>query len=224
LSRIAHLPNGARLRLPDGGDVSLAGGNVYLIRGANRDAVCAEVNTGSPDWINLSVGLNRWPIVEHGLLANAGINVSAVEARDGTVLTAPFPINDFYGHYGNSWRVPASQSLLFVCGRKVVSGNPTAPFYASDLPPGLAKQARAICLDAHVRGSAARRLHARCRGAWRAGGGQGFPRRTGERHPGPDHPAAVQRTRSLTGRGRRGTRASTATRAQATIRASSALA
>ena len=149
--RIAHLPDGARLRLPDGGDVSLTGGNVYLIRGANRDAVRAEVNTGSPDWIDLSVGLNRWPVVEHGLLANAGTNVNAIEARDGTVLTAPFPINEFYGHYGNSWRVPASQSLLSVCGRKVLSGNPTAPFYASDLPPGLAKQTRAICLNAGVR-------------------------------------------------------------------------
>ena len=150
-NRITNLANGKQLNLPDGGDVSLSGGNTYLIRGANGDSVRAQVNPGNPTWINVAVGLNRWPVTESGLLANAGTNVNAIESRGGTVLTAPFAFNEFYGFYGNSWRVPANQSLLSPCGRKVVSGDPRTLFYASNLPPTLAKPARVICLEAGVR-------------------------------------------------------------------------
>ncbi len=150
-NRITNLANGTQLNLPDGGDVSLSGGNTYLIRGANGDSVRAQVNQGNPTWINVAVGLNRWPVAESGLLANAGTNVNAIESRGGTVLTAPFAFNEFYGLYGNSWRVPANQSLLSACGSKVVSGNPQTLFYTSNLPPTLAKQARVICLEAGVR-------------------------------------------------------------------------
>ncbi len=76
---------------------------------------------------------------------------TAIESRGGTVLTAPFAFNEFYGLYGDSWRVPANQSLLSACGREVVSGNPGALFYAGNLPPALAKQAGVVCLDAGVR-------------------------------------------------------------------------
>jgi hypothetical protein len=145
-----NLINGKQLNLPDGGDVSLHG-NVYLIRGANGNSVRATVNPGTPNWIDVSVGLNRWPIAERGLLANAGTNVNAIEARDGTVLTAPFAFNQFYGLYGNSWRVPASQSLLSACGDKVIRGNPTTLFYTNNLPPVLAKQARGVCIEAKIR-------------------------------------------------------------------------
>ena len=150
-NRITNLANGTQLNLSDGGDVSLSGGNTYLIRGANGDSVRAQVNPGNPTWINVAVGLNRWPVTESGLLANAGTNVDAIESRGGTVLTAPFIFSEFYGLYGNSWRVPANQSLLSACGRKVVSGNAQTLFYASNLPPTLAKPARVICLDAGVR-------------------------------------------------------------------------
>jgi hypothetical protein len=148
--KVTHLANGGQLRLPGGGAVSLSG-NVYLIRAANGDSVHATVNPGSPSWINVSVGLHRWPVAESGLLANAGTNALAIESRGGTVLTAPFPFNEFYGVYGNSWRVPASESLLSPCGGKVVSGNPATVFYAGNLPPGLAKEARTICLQSGVR-------------------------------------------------------------------------
>ena len=150
-NRITNLANGTQLNLPDGGDVSLSGGDTYLIRGANGNSVRAQVNPGNPTWINVAVGLNRWPVAESGLLANAGTNVNAIESRGGTMLTAPFAFNEFYGLYGNSWRVPANQSLLSACGRTVVSGNPQTLFYTSNLPPTLAKQARVVCLEAGVR-------------------------------------------------------------------------
>ncbi len=149
-NRRVSLGSGAQLNLPGGGDVSLRG-NVYLIRQGNGNAVSATVNPGSPSWIDVSVGLNRWPMAERGLLANAGTNVDDIESSGGTVLTAPFAFNQFYGLYGNSWRVPASQSLLAGCGEKVVRGNPTTLFYASNLPPAVAKAARAVCLEAKVR-------------------------------------------------------------------------
>lgn len=149
-NKVTSLASGSRLNLPGGGDVTLSG-NSYLIRGADGDSVRADVNPGNPSWINVSVGLDKWPTAETGLLASAAGNPIALESRGGVILTAPFPINQFYGVYGNSWRVPASQSLLSACGGKVVSGNPTAPFYASNLPPSLAEQARVACREAGVR-------------------------------------------------------------------------
>ncbi len=144
------LANGGHINLPGGGKVSL-NGNAYLIQDAAGDSVTAAVNNGSPDWINASVGLGRWPETVQGLLANAGTDVEAVQARSGTVLTAPFAFKEFYGLYGNSWRVPASQSLLSACGTKVASGNPQNVFYPNDLPPKIASAARAACLAAKVR-------------------------------------------------------------------------
>jgi hypothetical protein len=151
--RPAQLASGGYRNLPGGGQVSLSG-NTYLIRGPHGDSVTAQVNTGNPTWINVSVGLSRWPVAERGLLANAGTNADAIESRGGVVLTAPFNFDEFYGVYGNSWRVPASQSLLSPCGREVASGNPATVFYANNLPPELAKQAGAVCLHAGVRAAA----------------------------------------------------------------------
>lgn len=144
------LANGSQRNLADGGDVSLHG-NAYLIRSANGDSVGAQVNTGSPDWINVSVGLGRWPEKVHGLLANAGANPHAIESRGGLVLTAPFPFDKFYHQYGESWRVTPKESLLSVCGDKVVSSDPQNVFYANNIDPKLARTARDICLGTGVK-------------------------------------------------------------------------
>lgn len=146
---VSLAPGGVR-RLHDGGDVSLRG-NVYLIRSANGDSVQAQVNIGNPDWINVSVGLGRWPETVHGLLANAGANRNAIQSRGGVVLTAPFPFDKFYHLYGDSWRVPAKDSLLSVCGKRVSSGDPQGLLYASNLNPQQARPARALCLDGGVK-------------------------------------------------------------------------
>jgi len=149
-SRTVNLANGVQRNLPDGGDVSRYG-NVYLIRGQSGDSVRAEVNPGNPSWINVSVGLGRSPATVHGLLANAGNNVNAIQSRGGTVLTAPFAFNEFYHLYGDSWRVPANQSLLSACGGKVASGDPQKLLYSSDLNPELYKTAHAVCVGAGVK-------------------------------------------------------------------------
>lgn len=144
------LADGQQLNLADGGDI-FRQGNVYLIRGKSGDSVRVEVNSGSPNWMNVSVGLGRWPTKVHGLLANAGNNANALEARDGTVLPAPVSFKDLYARYGDSWRVPSSQSLLSACGRKVVRANPTRPFTTQDLKPPVYKRARGICISVGVK-------------------------------------------------------------------------
>lgn len=148
-NKTVKLPSGHMLSLPGGGTVSLTG-NVYLIRSVHGNSVQAVINSGHPNWINVSVGLGRWPEVVRGLLANARNNPRAIESRGGVILTAPFHFNPFYHVYGDSWRVPARQSLLNVCGGKVVSGDPRNLMYPGNINPQLAGPARQACLQAGV--------------------------------------------------------------------------
>ena len=146
--KINDLGDGQSLSLPDGVDVKRKG-NVYLITGESGDSVRAEVNAS---WINVSVGLGRWPAKVRGLIANANGNVNEIETRDGTALTNPFPFADLYHRYADSWRVPSNESLLRVCGdREIESGIPTTTFYANDLDPKLYERARAVCVAAGVK-------------------------------------------------------------------------
>lgn len=144
--KTVRLLSGHLLSLRGGGTVSLDG-NVYLIRGVNGDSVQAVINSGHPNWIDVSVGLGRWPESIRGLLANAHNNPRAIESRGGVILTAPFHFNRFYHVYGDSWRVPARQSLLTVCGGKVASGDPRNLMYSSNINPKLAARARSVCLQ-----------------------------------------------------------------------------
>jgi hypothetical protein len=144
--RTVNLPPGAQKNLADGGDVSLdRTGSVYLIRGASGNSVRAQINIANPDYINVSVGLGRWPEAVHGLLANAGTNVTALAARGGAVIHAPFAFNTFYHKYGDSWRVPIKSSLLSDCGEKVQSSDPANLMYADNLDPKQAEAAKALC-------------------------------------------------------------------------------
>ncbi|HET9894570.1 MAG TPA: hypothetical protein VFQ44_06510 [Streptosporangiaceae bacterium] len=149
------LPVGGRRNLRDGGDVSLAinqfGQEQYLIRGARGDSLTAAIATGAPTHIDVSVGLGRWPETVHGLLANAGTDVTALASRPGVVFHAPFAFNTFYSKYGNSWHVPVKESLLSDCGLKVATGDPANLMYASNLDPKLARVARATCTQAGVK-------------------------------------------------------------------------
>jgi len=149
-----QLASGTWLALPGGGTVSRQG-NSYLIRDANGDSVQA-----APDsylgfsYLDVGVGLGRWPTTVRGLLANAGSDADAIESSDGTILTAPFQFGEFYQLYGNSWRVPAQQDLLSPCGTRVASGNPTENFEVNNLPPELEQRAHAICVRAGVKAPA----------------------------------------------------------------------
>jgi hypothetical protein len=144
-----QLASGGHTSLPGGGGVSLSG-TTYLIQDAAMDSVKAAVITGNPDRINVTINLPHRPATLRGLLASAPHNPNAIQARNGTVLTPPFNFNQFYNLYGNSWRVPLSQSLLTACGKPPASTNPSNVYYAGSLPPKLAATARAECLAAGV--------------------------------------------------------------------------
>jgi hypothetical protein len=84
-------------------------------------------------------------------LANANSNVNQLMSSDGKVLTNPFSFQELYGHYGNSWRVKPSDSLLRVCGEAREQRNPEKPFNADQLKPDVAARAEAICKKAGVK-------------------------------------------------------------------------
>ena len=90
-----------------------------------------------------------------GLLTNANGNINQIAARDGTLLTNPFPFEDLYHGFADSWRVPAKESLLSACGVKGVErGIPSKPFYASDLDPEVYERTRRVCTAAGVEAGA----------------------------------------------------------------------
>jgi len=144
--------NGSTVSLGSGGQLSLPGGTVslsgstYLIQDTSGDSVTATVNTGSPNWINLGVGLGRWPEAVTGLLANAGTGVTSIAERGGTVLTAPFDFKQFYGDYSSSWRISGTQQdLLTACGSAPPSTDPSNVFYTGNLAVKTAQAAQAVC-------------------------------------------------------------------------------
>jgi hypothetical protein len=145
-----QIQNGKVLEFPSGVDVE-RNGNVYIIRNDEGNWVRAQVVN---PYINISVGLGRWPAIVRGILANANGNVNEIEARDGSVLTAPFGFADLYHHYAESWSVPARESLLSPCKGKVELRLPKRPFFARDLSPKQYITARAICKGAGVEGNA----------------------------------------------------------------------
>jgi len=145
------LADGKSLVLPSGVHIARSG-NVYSIQDKSGDSVRAELNG---TYINVTVGLGRWPQEAHGLLLNANGNINEIAARDGKVLTAPFPFADLYHHYSDSWAVPRAQSLLDVCGKPIVeAGLPEKPFFAKDLPTKQYQAARTACARAGVKAKA----------------------------------------------------------------------
>jgi uncharacterized membrane protein len=142
------LPDGKTVSTPDGVNVSRSG-NVYFIKNRSGDSVRAQLN---PTWIDVSVGVGRWASKVRGLLANGNGNINQIETRDGTVLTNPFPWEDFYYRYADSWRVPADESLLSACGNRDIDHSiPKRPFHANDLDPRLRERTRAVCAAAGVK-------------------------------------------------------------------------
>ena len=142
-----EIADGKTLSLPSGINI-LHTGNVYLIGDQSGNSVRAEDNGTH---INVSVGLGHWPEKVRGILANAK-GTNQIETSTGAVLTSPFAFNDLYHRYADSWRVPAQESLLSVCGdQELETGIPKKSFYAKDLDPKVAKRAQAICREAGVK-------------------------------------------------------------------------
>ena len=146
--KVTDIDDGGSMVLPDGVDI-VRRGNAYFIRDEIGNSVRATVNS---TYIDVSVGMGRWPSDVKGLLVNHQGNVNQLEASDGTVLTNPFPFDQLYGHFADSWRVPDGESLLSACGaRKEERRAPSRPFYANDLAPDVFKRAQAACVAAGVK-------------------------------------------------------------------------
>ena len=144
----AEVGDGKTLSLPSGVDI-LRTGNVYVVVDQSGNSMRAELND---TYINVSVGLGHWPAKVRGILANANGHVNQIEARTGAVLATPFAFADLYHRYADSWRVPASESLLSVCGdREIETGIPKKPFYANNLDRKVYQRARAVCTAAGVK-------------------------------------------------------------------------
>jgi hypothetical protein len=146
--RPTSLDDGKSVVLPSGVHL-FRSGNVYSVWDRDGDSLQAELNG---TYINVTVGLGRWPEQAHGILLNANGNINQIAARDGALLTAPFPFTELYHHYANSWTVPPEQSLLDACGeRKVERGLPRRPFFAADLPLKDYTTAQRVCEKAGVK-------------------------------------------------------------------------
>lgn len=142
-----EVADGKTLSLPSGVDI-LRIGNVYVVVDQRGNSMRAELN-GS--YINVSVGLGRWPTKVRGILANANGNPNQIETRAGAVLSNPFAFSDLYHKYADSWRVAPRESLLSVCGKATEVGIPKAPFYARNLDPLVSRRARTVCIAAGVK-------------------------------------------------------------------------
>jgi len=147
--KLTLVPDGQTLELP--GEVGISRqGNVYQLTSEGGDSVRATVNS---TWIDVAVGLGRWPSSVHGLIANPNGNINQIATRDGVVLTSPFNFDELYHRFADSWRVSGDGSMLSVCnGEKgVEAGIPERPFYATDLEPGLRDKAQGVCTAAGVK-------------------------------------------------------------------------
>ena len=147
--KLTPVEDGKTLELPGGVGIARQG-NVYQITSEGGDSVRATVNS---TWIDVAVGLGRWPSSVHGLIVNPNGNINQIETRDGVVLTNPFSFEDLYHRFADSWRVSGDASMLSACNdEKVIEvGIPKRLFYAKDLEPGIREKAQGVCTAAGVK-------------------------------------------------------------------------
>lgn len=146
---VVSLNDGQKQVLGDDGDLRRAGNN-YIARDMSGNSV--QVTFQGP-YIDVYVGLGKWPTDAGGLLVNAPGNITAVRSRQGKVLAQPFTLPTFYSVYGDSWRVRPSESLFAKFSRlkDPSRSNPKEAYYASNLPPRAREAAHAICVSARVK-------------------------------------------------------------------------
>ena len=147
------LGDGQRQVLANEGDV-IRRGNTYLVRDLNGNSTQIIVQSAAKEYLDVYVGLGRWPTQVQGLLVSAKDNVNAVVSRTGTVFPAPFNFSTFYNQYGDSWRVTGGQSFFgvgSVNSPRTMIANPTQPFDASRLPAATYQAAKNICQSAGVK-------------------------------------------------------------------------
>lgn len=147
------LRDGEKRVFADDGDLTRHG-NTYVARDMHGNSVQANLQNAALNYIDVYVGLGRWPTDVKGLLVNAKDNVNAVVTRDGRNVPLPFNLGTFYQNYGDSWRVPANQSLFTARHLDLIvpaDSNPARPFYASDLAATAYRKARAQCVEVGVK-------------------------------------------------------------------------
>jgi hypothetical protein len=144
--KLTSIADGSTVELPEG-VVIRRQGNLYQIVGDDGDSVSAEVNA---TWINVTVGLGRWPSPVHGVIANPNGNVNQIETREGVVLTSPFSFDDLYHRFADSWRVSGDASMLSDCNfdKTIEVGIPSGIFYAQDLQSGIREKGQGVCTAA----------------------------------------------------------------------------
>ncbi|WNI16836.1 discoidin domain-containing protein [Actinacidiphila sp. ITFR-21] len=141
--------NGTATPLASGGTISLASGDTivrsgsqYVVTDPQGDSVTATMN---PGYLDVFVGLGSYPQPVTGLLANAPGTNNQLRTSTGTNIPIPVDLTTLYQVYGDSWRVPADQSLVAVCGDQTPATDPTTPLWADQLPTALHDRAQAVC-------------------------------------------------------------------------------
>ena len=135
------LASGQTLTLPSG-DAITRNGQVYLVTDPQGDSMQATMNG---TYVDVSVGLGSYPETVSGLLANAPGSNSELETSSGEVIDTPVDLQTLYDVYGDSWRVPAGSSLVSACDEPAENADPTAAFWADELPSGDQSQGEAVC-------------------------------------------------------------------------------
>lgn len=135
------LTSGGTLSLPSG-DTIVRTGNQYAVTDPQGDSMTATMN---PGYVDVHVGLGTYPQPVSGLLANAPGTNNQLRTSTGTVISIPVDLTTLYQVYGDSWRVPAGQSLVAVCGDNTQNSDPATPFWADQLPAALHDRALAVC-------------------------------------------------------------------------------
>jgi len=151
--------DGASTAVDDGEILELPGsaglgrrGNVFQLTSQEGNSVRATIH---PTWIDVAVGLGRWPSSVKGLIANVKGNIDQIATRDGSVLTNPFGFDDLYHRFADSWRVPAEHSMLSPCDKRGIEPRaPSRRFYAEDLAANVREKARNVCIEAGVHAGA----------------------------------------------------------------------
>jgi hypothetical protein len=143
----ATLADGASVTLPSG-DRIVRTGNQYVVTDPQGDSMAATIN---PGYVDVHVGLGSYPQPVVGLLANAPGTNDKLRTSTGAVLGIPLDFKTLYGAYGDSWRVPDSQSLVAVCGDKPQATDPAAPFWENQLPQDLRDKALTVCRQTGVK-------------------------------------------------------------------------
>jgi len=162
--KAATLGDGKSLDAGGGVTVSLSGDTYTIARKGGETVAATLMSRGTglgferrdlhpfgEQWIDVQVSLGQTPQGPvSGLLGQGdGIPSNDIAPRDANPLRQPVAFTALYKTYGDSWRVPADQSILCATP-KVSPSDPAQPLSVADLNPLDAARARTVCLKGGV--------------------------------------------------------------------------